>query len=403
MPYQTVDDLPPEVKGRYSGEALRAFLAAFNSAMERYDDESRAFAIAHAAAGRLIAKAVTDHLNTVEKDAPSTGPTDAQIAFIGASPSRLDAARKEPLVGPTGAIFKKRYLEPLGLKRSEVYLANVVPNLLLDASGPEREPTREEVAKGMDVLTEELDRVRPSVVVALGWLAKAALGDRADFVLPHPAAIKRWGSWGEVRRKLRSVKKAMAGPEGGEYRLAKVDGGALQLDLIGGSLAGRYLVQDAQMTEREKLIKKPSDYTDRKPPAGEADDSGLGSDREYLVEILKADEEKQIVTSVVMEPDVYDTQGDITSSDVIEKAAHRYLVESRTTGDSHKQEIPADIVESYIAPIDLKIEDWSEPVTKGSWIVSEHIVKRSDWENIKEGRRNSYSIQGTGKREEVKT
>ena len=51
MPYQTVKDLPEAQTDQYNPHQKEAFLKAFNNAYEQYGgDESRAFAVAHAAA-----------------------------------------------------------------------------------------------------------------------------------------------------------------------------------------------------------------------------------------------------------------------------------------------------------------------------------------------------------------
>jgi cation transport regulator len=52
MPYRKVSDLPEAQVDQYSTHQKHAFLEAFNSALEEYGDESRAFATAHAAAQR---------------------------------------------------------------------------------------------------------------------------------------------------------------------------------------------------------------------------------------------------------------------------------------------------------------------------------------------------------------
>jgi cation transport regulator len=53
MPYKTVSELPREQTDQYSTHQKHAFLKAFNNALEEYGgDESRAFAVAHAAAKR---------------------------------------------------------------------------------------------------------------------------------------------------------------------------------------------------------------------------------------------------------------------------------------------------------------------------------------------------------------
>jgi len=52
MPYDKISDLPKEQVDQYSTHQKHAFLEAFNSALEQYKDESRAFAVAHSAAQR---------------------------------------------------------------------------------------------------------------------------------------------------------------------------------------------------------------------------------------------------------------------------------------------------------------------------------------------------------------
>jgi cation transport regulator len=52
MPYQKIADLPQEQVDQYSTHQKHAFLKAFNNALEEYQDESRAFAVAHSAAQR---------------------------------------------------------------------------------------------------------------------------------------------------------------------------------------------------------------------------------------------------------------------------------------------------------------------------------------------------------------
>ena len=58
MPYKSVSDLPEAQTDQYSAHQKEAFLKAFNSAYKEYGgDESRAFAVAHAAAKRTPQKA----------------------------------------------------------------------------------------------------------------------------------------------------------------------------------------------------------------------------------------------------------------------------------------------------------------------------------------------------------
>ena len=140
---------------------------------------------------------------------PSTGPVDAPVAFIGASPSQVDAARGCPMVGPAGKMLMDAYLKPLGLTVAEVVKSNIVPVSLVDDEDQRRGPSEDEIAEWSEWITKELDRLNPRVVIALGKTAHKALGSRADFILPHPDAIRRFGNRGEVARKLKRVAKAL--------------------------------------------------------------------------------------------------------------------------------------------------------------------------------------------------
>jgi cation transport regulator len=52
MPYEQIDDLPPSVKDHLPKHAQEIFRAAFNSALEEYGEEERAFRVAWGAVKR---------------------------------------------------------------------------------------------------------------------------------------------------------------------------------------------------------------------------------------------------------------------------------------------------------------------------------------------------------------
>ena len=58
MPYKSIADLPQAQTDQYNPHQKKAFLEAFNNAYKEYGgDESRAFAVAHAAAKKAPQKA----------------------------------------------------------------------------------------------------------------------------------------------------------------------------------------------------------------------------------------------------------------------------------------------------------------------------------------------------------
>jgi len=129
----------------------------------------------------------------------------------------------------------------------------------------------------------------------------------------------------------------------------------------------------------------------------EGDEEEPGEPVSYVAEILKA--ERQLITGVVLQPEVTDAQGDIMSADVIEKAAFDYLkVFNRSTklGLQHKsfqkKERRFYLVESYIAPIEFVLN--TKTVKKGSWLMTVKVEDPKIWEAVKKGDITGFSIGG---------
>ena len=94
-----------------------------------------------------------------------------------------------------------------------------------------------------------------------------------------------------------------------------------------------------------------------------------------------------------MVPDQEDAQGDIISADVIEDAAHDFLVNSRRIDVQHvflsSKCFP---VESYIAPTAFYLGD--HLVKKGTWILVTKVLDEEIWKKVKNGELRGYSIRG---------
>ncbi|HDR6825841.1 TPA: hypothetical protein QCV86_003034 [Bacillus thuringiensis] len=114
--------------------------------------------------------------------------------------------------------------------------------------------------------------------------------------------------------------------------------------------------------------------------------------------LTKADDPKKLVYGVVYEPGVEDAHQDFMTAEEIEKAAHEFLKDSRDIDKQHDF-VPGagELVESYIAPDDLVIND--QTITKGSWIIA---TKATDevWEQIQNGDITGYSMAGIAEVEE---
>jgi DNA polymerase len=98
------------------------------------------------------------------------GRPDADLMFVGEAPGRDEDQQGEPFVGPAGQLLTK-IIEAIGLTRDQVYIANVIK-----CRPPQnRNPELDEVQTCAPFLFQQLDVIRPRVVVALGACAVRTL------------------------------------------------------------------------------------------------------------------------------------------------------------------------------------------------------------------------------------
>lgn len=102
-----------------------------------------------------------------------TGTERARLMFVGEGPGFEEDHRGEPFVGPAGQLLT-RIIESIGMKREEVYIANIVKcHPMVDPSDPEkhgndRPPTPEESAACLPYLQQQIDLIKPAVICGLG-------------------------------------------------------------------------------------------------------------------------------------------------------------------------------------------------------------------------------------------
>lgn len=109
---------------------------------------------------------------------PGVGPVPSKLMAIGEAPGKDEDLYGEPFVGAAGRLLDS-LLSNVGVKRSDVYITNVVkcrpPN--------NADPTAASVRACAKWLDAELDEVSPSVVLLMGGRAMSrVLGSRAGTV-----------------------------------------------------------------------------------------------------------------------------------------------------------------------------------------------------------------------------
>jgi uracil-DNA glycosylase len=96
----------------------------------------------------------------------------ADLMFVGEAPGRDEDLQGEPFVGRAGQLLNK-IIEAIGMKRSDVYIANV-----LKCRPPgNRNPLSEEIALCIPYLMKQIEIIKPKVLCALGTFAAQTLLD----------------------------------------------------------------------------------------------------------------------------------------------------------------------------------------------------------------------------------
>ena len=98
------------------------------------------------------------------------GNPNADLMFVGEAPGADEDTQGIPFIGRAGQLLTK-IIEAIGLSRDEVYIANVIK-----CRPPEnRNPEPDEVATCEPFLFQQIDAIKPKVIVALGKFAAQTL------------------------------------------------------------------------------------------------------------------------------------------------------------------------------------------------------------------------------------
>src|SRR5688572_24198615 len=98
------------------------------------------------------------------------GNPNADLMFVGEAPGADEDVQGEPFVGRAGQLLTK-IIEAIGMKREDVYIANVIK-----CRPPgNRNPEPDEVEQCEPFLFRQIDTIKPKVIVALGKFAAQSL------------------------------------------------------------------------------------------------------------------------------------------------------------------------------------------------------------------------------------
>jgi uracil-DNA glycosylase family 4 len=139
------------------------------------------------------------------KVVPGEGAEDAGLLFIGEAPGWHEDQQGRPFVGPAGQ-FLDQLLASIGLRREEVYIANVIK-----CRPPQnRDPLPAEIQSCSKWLDRQIEIIQPQMIVTLGRYSLARYfpnqsiskihgkprksGDVIYYPMYHPAAALHQGS-----------------------------------------------------------------------------------------------------------------------------------------------------------------------------------------------------------------
>ncbi len=102
-----------------------------------------------------------------------TGSVNAKLMIISEAPGRWEDIKGEPFVGRAGKILDE-LLESIGIKREDVYVANI-----LKCRPPQnRNPQKEEIEACTPFLLKQIEIIQPEVICTLGNYSTAFIMEK---------------------------------------------------------------------------------------------------------------------------------------------------------------------------------------------------------------------------------
>jgi len=91
------------------------------------------------------------------------GNPDAEIIFVGEAPGSEEDLQGRPFVGEAGQLLN-RIISAMGFKREDVYIGNIIK-----CRPPQnRTPLRDEIEACKDYIFQQIEIIKPKIIVSLG-------------------------------------------------------------------------------------------------------------------------------------------------------------------------------------------------------------------------------------------
>lgn len=129
--------------------------------------------------------------NTRQNVVFGVGNPNAELMFIGEGPGGDEDRLGEPFVGKAGQLMNKVF-DIVGIKREEVYIANIVK-----CRPPHnRDPEPDEINDCLDYLRNQVILVKPKIIVLLGRISlQNIVGQEYKITASRGKWIEKRGIW----------------------------------------------------------------------------------------------------------------------------------------------------------------------------------------------------------------
>ena len=127
----------------------------------------------------------------------SAGNPEAKIMFVGEAPGRDEDIEGLPFVGRSGKLLDLM-MAAIGLDRSKVYIANVIPW----RPPGNRTPTPQETQICLPFIQRQIELVNPDILVTLGNPSTQTLLQTRDGIMKSRG---RWVDYDTGTRKIRAI------------------------------------------------------------------------------------------------------------------------------------------------------------------------------------------------------
>ena len=122
-----------------------------------------------------------------------TGDPKAKIVIVGEGPGLREDSYGQPFVGPTGQLLKK-LMAQAGIDFREVFFTNCVRCLPKGTLKPVREPSYEEIEACAPFIEQEIDEIKPTIIVPAGNTALRYIMGAKNLNITRQRGLEIWST-----------------------------------------------------------------------------------------------------------------------------------------------------------------------------------------------------------------